>query len=713
MTNPADLLAGLAAAPGDDFLRWFVGHLGRRLGCEWVVLWERCGDRWERTRTVAASRRGEPWPLDVEVDLVGTPCDLAYGSAPVVFARGLRERFPGVAMLRELGVESYVGAAYRDAAGRGLGHLTLLDARPIADPSDWITELESFRARVAGELAARLAVRELETLLPTASDASGRDALRLLARHLAHALHAKAGFVCELVPERSGRVRTLAFSVDGRDQPPMEYDLADTPCQVVQERGICLEADGVQARYPKDAFLVLMKARSFLGLRLDDGAGRPMGHVGVIHDQPLDARLAALPIVKVFVDRAAAELARRRAEADKLAIERQLFEVQKLESLGVLAGGIAHDFNNLLAGILGNASLALAGAADGEPERAHLRQIEEAARRAADLARQMLAYSGRGGADVVPLDVTELVEDTGRLLRVTIRREIALRFDLSRDLPAVRADATQLRQVVMNLVLNGAEAIGEKSGLVRVTTGRVRVDRELLRGLAPDSGLLEGEHVFLEVSDDGCGMDAATRARIFEPFFSTKAAGRGLGLAAVQGIVRGHRGALTVTSEPGRGSVFRLLLPACEEPARRPEPASPAADESRWSSTGLVLVVDDEELVRAATAKMLERLGFEVLTAIDGLAGVRVLEERGERIRLVLLDAMMPRLAGDETFAAMRRARPDVRVVVTSGYSRHEATGRMRGAGLAGFLQKPFGMKELERCVRDALSARVAEERSG
>ena len=379
-------------------------------------------------------------------------------------------------------------------------------------------------------------------------------------------------------------------------------------------------------------------------------------------------------------------------------IETKLVESAKLESLGVLAGGIAHDFNNLLTGILGNASLArleLPPASLGQPM---INQIELAARRAADLCKQMLAYSGQGRFVIQRLDLNKLIEDTTHLLQISISKNCVLRFHLAPALPAISADATQLRQVIMNLVINASEAIGSRSGVLALGTGVARVDEEYLQGFRPDASPAPGDYVFVEVSDNGCGMDAATLGKIFDPFFTTKFTGRGLGLAAVLGIVRGHKGGLKVYSEPGKGTTFKLFFPVATGKAQDSATPFPAA--TGYRGAGTALIADDEETVRTVAARMLERLGFNVVLAADGREAVQKFRAEPGRFTFVLLDLTMPHLDGEETFRQLRQIRPDVRVILTSGFNRQEAVTRFTGKGLAGFIQKPFELTNLTQVVR-------------
>jgi two-component system cell cycle sensor histidine kinase/response regulator CckA len=365
---------------------------------------------------------------------------------------------------------------------------------------------------------------------------------------------------------------------------------------------------------------------------------------------------------------------RVRAAREQEELGRRVVQTQKLESLGVLAGGIAHDFNNLLLGILGNADLALMDLPVGAPARASVAEIEAAARRASELSRQMLAYSGRSRFVVQALDMNELVRDARQLLEVAISKKAALRLELAPELPRVEADPAQLRQMLMSLVTNASESLGDRPGEIRIVTGVRRCERVFLARTYVDDQLPAGEYVFVEVRDTGCGMDEATRERIFDPFFTTKFPGRGLGLAAVLGITRGHAGAIRVDTAPGQGTVVTALLPSQQ----------------------------DSQVV-TNSKPVLQRMGYEVTVAADGAEAVDLFRERDGRFACVLLDLTMPRMDGVETMEAMQRVRPDVCVLLSSGYGEAEVKERFVGHGFAGFIQKPYRYAQLEQILARAL----------
>jgi len=438
-----------------------------------------------------------------------------------------------------------------------------------------------------------------------------------------------------------------------------------------------------------------------------------LGSVVGVNDALISAALVILVVAIValvvtqvsrsqgrVIDRLEGE--RRKAQEEREALEAQMRHVQKLESLGVLAGGIAHDFNNILTAILGNASLLEMEMAADEPRRAMIERVMQASKRAADLCRQMLAYSGRGQFVVEPVDLNELAGEMSKLLDVSISKKAALRFELAADLPTVEADATQLRQVVMNLVSNASEALGEDPGEIIIHTEARALSQEELEARAPGCALPGGTYVLLDVSDTGCGMDARTKEQLFEPFYSTKFTGRGLGLAAVQGIIQGHGGAIAVESEPGRGSTFRVCLPVSEEPAT--ERSAERADVApQWRGAGTVLVVDDEEAVRSLVAQLVLGLGFDVVTAKSGREAVRVFDDNDGKIVCVVLDMTMPEMDGEETFGELRRIAPEVPILLMSGYSGQEITDRFYGTASKGFVQKPFTQQQFTRALRGVL----------
>jgi PAS domain S-box-containing protein len=410
----------------------------------------------------------------------------------------------------------------------------------------------------------------------------------------------------------------------------------------------------------------------------------------------------------------------KKAQEEKLSLERQMLHAQKLESLGVLAGGIAHDFNNILAAILGNADLALYRIAPTSPVCSNLRAIVEASKRAAEISKQMLAYSGKGQFVIEPIDAGKIIREMAHLLEVSISKNAVISYELFENLPTFEGDATQIRQVIMNLITNASEAIGEKSGVITLSTGGIYCGRayldncnEVIRaGL--NEPLSEGLYTYIEVTDTGCGMDSGTIEKVFDPFFTTKFTGRGLGMSAVLGIVRGHKGALKIASEVNKGTTFTVLFPA-NEPCDYvlAERSEGETVDKAWRGSGTVLIVDDEETVRAVAQQMLDNMGFSVLTASDGSEALHIFRRHYKQIVCVLLDLTMPHMDGVKAFQAMRLLHPQARVILCSGYNEREATQRFAGKGLSGFIQKPYDMAVLRKKLMGVLSAKfsVAERR--
>ncbi len=410
------------------------------------------------------------------------------------------------------------------------------------------------------------------------------------------------------------------------------------------------------------------------------GDGKPIGLRWLLRDTTDQAREKE-------------ELVRREGEARSAAeaSEARSRHVQKLESLGVLAGGIAHDFNNLLHVILGNADLALGRVGSHSTAREPLDEVIRATQRAADLTRQMLAYSGKGAVEIRLLDLSREVREMATLLRTAISKQATLAYDLASDLPAVRADPTQVRQIVMNLITNASDALGDQPGTIT------------LRTLA---GSTESKEVILEVSDTGMGMENDTLRRIFDPFFTTKFSGRGLGLAAVMGIVKGHHGQIRIRTAPGEGTTFRIFLPA----EARPADPTPVSDTSAdWRGHGTVLVAEDEEGVREIARRMLTDLGFTTLIATDGREAVGIMNREGNSVAAVLLDLSMPRMGGREAFHRIRERWPRVPIVLMSGYTEQVMIPQVSDAkhGPTSYLQKPFLLGDLATALRRLLDAQT------
>ncbi len=395
------------------------------------------------------------------------------------------------------------------------------------------------------------------------------------------------------------------------------------------------------------------------------------------------------------------------AETDRLEMERKLLHVQKLESLGVLAGGIAHDFNNLLSAVLTNLDMAARAVPKESEANDPLLEALEATRKAGELTRQMLAYSGRGRFVIEDLHLSKLVEEVARLLRVSISKKVTLKLDLERRLPMVRVDVAQMQQILMNLITNASDAIGDGGGVIQVRTGITHCDESFLLQSRAAAKPAPGRFGFVEVRDTGCGMDEESLRRLFDPFFTTKTTGRGLGMSAVLGIVQGHHGAIMVSSQPGAGTTIQVLFPASGQEAEyAPEPTpSPSSQtqNTQQAAHGSILVVDDEPIVRKVTARVLRGAGYKVLEAPDGQEGLEVLRGNLEAVHCVILDVTMPRMDGVTALQGMRSIKPELPIILTSGYDDMGILSSPQAAEASAFIRKPFDVNELLTCVAKVL----------
>ncbi len=532
--------------------------------------------------------------------------------------------------------------------------------------------------RLNGELQARLAeLKSLFRLLPVgvaiSTDASCRELRANQAfANLLGTLELKDTSPSLSPFEPQGDFRVMH---DGRELRPTELPMQRSIATLAPVRDF--EASIVRA----DGTTVEVIANA---VPLIDAEGQPRGSLATFQDIT----------------------AHKHAERNRLDFERKLLQSQKLESIGVLAGGIAHDFNNLLTGILGHSNFARSELARGSANIDHLlAQVELSAQRAAELCRQLLSYAGKGRFVVRLIDLNLAVEQAVPLITLSASKKVTLDLQLGAGLPPFKGDPTQLNQLLMNLVANASEAIGTATGTVTLRTHRVVLSAMEMLTLTVGQDAEPGSFVCLEVKDTGCGIPPEALPHIFEPFFTTKSVGRGLGLAAVLGIVQGHRGAARVSSQVGTGTTFELFFPVAPVPAPDTPPSVTAAPLTR---SGTILVVDDEPTVRSLAAAALTSAGFKVETAVDGEDALNQVRRDPLRFDAVLLDMSMPKLDGEDTLLALRMLTPTLPVVLTSGHSEQTIAQRFVGRGIADFLAKPFVSETLVHALDTAI-ARVRQ----
>lgn len=661
----------VSAASGPEFFRQLAHKAAELLDTPYAMVCERVDE--SRVRSHAYSRNGEI--LDnIEYDLEGTPCRLVIDEGFHHCPDDIQGRFPDARYLVEMDARSYLGVAIRDGEGNVIGQIATVHTEPRRRSLRRDGLIRVLGARATAGFARIRAERQ-------------RDQQRELVGLLSDSGHVGI-FHMDLVGQRlilndSLRER-LGFA------KAEDYREAWTAAVHPADRSTIDDAVEAHLEDRTDAYTVEYRVNLadeetlwFLarGRAIRDDADQPTRLVGAIFD---------------ITDQ-------KKVEEERQRLETKVQQSQRLESLGVLAGGLAHDFNNLLMGVLGNAGLARRAVQRGSLVDQKIAEIETAAQRAAELTNQMLAYSGRARFTADSFDLNRLVEEMARLLRTVVSKKAALSLQLATEELPIEADASQVRQVVMNLITNASDALADQPGAVTMATGLRHFDRHFLSEVVPDADLTEGQYAFLEVADTGVGMDENTRGRVFDPFFTTKFTGRGLGMAAVLGIMRSHGGGIRVQSSPGEGTRVAVLFPPAEADEKMLEDG-PEVDDDTWEGQGAVLVVDDEEMVRNLMTTVLEDAGFEVLTANDGVEALEVFEENADKIRLILLDMMMPRMNGEEVYTEIRSKSPGTSIILMSGFSEEQVTRGISDAE-AKFLKKPFQISALLNTVQDVLDS--------
>ncbi len=568
-------------------------------------------------------------------------------------------------------------------------------AVPFCDEHGEITALLG----ITRDITERRQLEEVQAyLLRAGSRSSGEDFFELLASYLAKLLG--MDYVC--IDRLQGdclSAKTLAVYHDGRFKDNVEYTLKDTPCGDVVGKEVCVFPKEVRNLFPQDAALQDLQAESYVGTTIWSFNMKPIGLIAVIGRKELLNSHFAESVLKLVSIRVAGELERRQAEEEKLLVQQQFQQAQKMESLGVLAGGIAHDFNNILAIIIGNCSLA-----EMNPDRASERIpiIEKAADRAAGLCRQMLAYAGKGIFTMTQFNLAVLVDEMVQMLKATTNQNVVIRSDLSPDIPAINGDASQLRQIIMNLIINASEAIGDAQGVVQVSLAKavIQAGQSFVDHLG--NAIPPGCYARLEVSDSGCGMDEETRRRIFEPFYTTKFTGRGLGMSAVLGIITGHKGALQLTSNPGQGTTFTIYLPI-EGGETFGDESSEKMASTLWQGSGTVLLVEDEVQVRFVATTMLENMGFSVMEASNGQEALELYRKNSASISLVITDIGMPIMDGYALFRELKLLKRDLPIIISSGFGDTVVTTRIPNDEIAGLVSKPYRFDKLQDVVKSVV----------
>jgi PAS domain S-box-containing protein len=654
-------------------------------GCCAVMLLDRSSNR---LHTGASPSLPEAYSAAIEGSLIGPEAGscgtAAYLDQLVISEDTLRDPrwAPWAEVARRYGLRSCWSLPFHNSAGEVLGTFAVYHNRPSTPTHDDLA-----LARAAAAVAA-LAVERWQTLEKLRErEMALRQSQASLATLFDHASEAIWSVDRNYRLVQFNRVFQELSSGLGSRPPqrglPLEEMVADDE---LRDWKACYDRAFTGELFSTELFQIVEQRETWFDVTF---------HPVLVEGEPVEVAVFARDIT-----------ARKQQEEQRLHMERTWQETQRLESLGVFAGGIAHDFNNLLAAVQGNLGLALLDVPRDSEAFYRLSQAEQIVQHAAGLTQQLLAYSGKGQVTIAPLDLNQVVSELSDLVRAALPQPVPIVYRLAPNLPAIKADQAQIHQVVMNLLVNATEAIGDNEGSITLTTGSLHYEAGTNEHFIATE-LEPGKYVTLTVEDTGCGMDKPTLSRIFEPFFSTKFTGRGLGLAAVQGIIRSHKGSIQVESTPGVGTRICIALPVLDRPLDEARPPMQAFTPHTADRT--ILVIDDESQVRQIAVRMLERLGYRVLDAESSDEGVEVLGQCASVISCVLLDWTMPGQSGAATVRQIRERYPVLPIVVMSGYNAIEIDRQVGRPGIDGFLQKPFRMNELRLAMANAVQSRTMQ----
>jgi len=706
----------IASVVGPDFFVSAAHLLNVLLDVRFVFVAE-CTDSEAKMASTLAFWDGAALAENLDFCAQDGPCEQVLAGDVLHVKQGACQTFPNNESIQGLAADSYLGCPLINSQGKVIGHMAAMDVRPMSPSPEDLVILKILAARAAAELERR----QIE-------EARNADLIRSSEEKFRLAQEAAEIGTWDLdVATGRGAWSDNYWGIYGLEPDscvpgyevwielvhPEDRERVDSEIKAALQGGAPYKSE-FRIVWPDGSVRWLIGKASVF--RDDDG--NPVRMIGVDYDvselkeaeqdlqrmhNELELRVAArtqeLSETNSRLEHEIVE--RERAEAERLRLERQMVHAQKMESLGVLTGGVAHDFNNLLVTIMANSELALSYLSEESVAKDYVKRSVEAAERASDLTQQLLSYAGKTKVSPTVLDLSVLVSQMAELLDVAAGSRVALQLDLAKEPVVVRADATQVRQIVMNLITNAVEAMPE-GGAVRIRTSTLDSVPPSLGRLYRSGPTESAPYGFLSVSDAGPGLDHETCSKIFDPFFTSKFLGRGLGLAVVLGIVRSHQGMIAVDRGEESGTTFTTLLPAVDSALL--EDDNPRVD-SAWNATGKVLVVDDESTVCAAASAMLQHLGFETIEAFRGRQAIDLFARLHHEIRFVLLDHAMPEMSGAETFLHLREIAPKVPVILTSGYSEPEIAISSPEARPAGFIKKPYRLNALKETLRAALTA--------
>ncbi len=694
---------------GQPYLEAIVPWLRRILNIYALSIGDITGNRAEMVN-VRCFDCADPGVTSVEYPLLGAPClDVITHNEPLCVAQQVTHNYPNDEIFSDLGISSYVGVPLQNENGRPIGVLCAFDTSPILSSREFISVLTWIAPRISAELAHLRMTEFLLWSVEWATHSEPGDLFREMMLLSTRALQVSGGFIAEWDEDNPDEYHIVCAveageTIDVKGLPAQPF--TGMPCARLRDTHRVFVGHNLRQQHAPSGFLASIfpdPPDSYLAYALSGPQGRKIGHIGWVHSGTMHPALEEESAAQVFRNRASAEINRMRADRERATMADALLVKHKLESLGLMAGAIAHDFNNLLVTIIGNANLALDHT--GESGKAYLAALEQAGLRAGDIVKQLLTYAGERQGDLTVLDLNDTVRDTQNLLELSKHPNANLRYNLKPGLPPTQADHAQLQQIIINLVLNALEALEDNAGDIIINTYQTKLTTKQIRRLLRGKDIEPGRYVVLEVSDNGVGMNAEILSRMFDPFFTSKATGRGLGMAALQGFANAYHSGIEVISAPGEGTTIRVFLQPAVHHAKPEHPAHQDSGLLNLNKTTPILVVDDEQDVRLITTKLLESLDYEVQACDSGQAAIDLVSE-GANFSLAFIDVSMPGLNGWETLKEIRNYLPDLAIVMISGYTEQDSASRDAGEQQASFLAKPFRRHDLAAAIAHSTQPR-------
>lgn len=702
LSNSAAALLEMSALQGPQYLPAITKWLCQELDTFAVSIGELVGESMDEINVLSfASRIDMPGPD--RYSLKGTPCSIVIESRNehCVVSHALRD-YPEDQLFAEHQIDSYVGIPLRDGFNRTFGLVCVFDNRPRDDTEQILSLLNWLAERIGNEAGYLRTRRNLANSVRWMAPSRPEDVFANVTAHLCEVLQVSTAFIAEWSESHPGQQRTLMLLHEGRTRQidsTQLIPLESTSFADLKGEDFLSVTEDLHNRFPDCPVLGELALSSMLVLCIKDREGRKLGHLGIAHSRLIETALRHSPVLALYLARVTAELERLAAERERAEIERALGVKHKLESLGLMAGHIAHDFNNLLMAILGNANLAADQLPPDSPGHRFIENIEAAATSAGDVVSQLLDYAGRKPNRVSLLDVSQAVAAASRLVALTRAPDTEVSYQLADALPLVEVDPAQLQQIVINLVLNAAEALNGKSGRIGIRVELKRLSARDIARLPLGRELAAGDYVEVSVSDTGQGIDEGTLARMFDPFFTRKPDGRGLGLSAVQGFVKANGGGLAIRTELGAGTeVFLYLPPAQGTITSKPDSLLPNKE-----ATLSVLVVDDELLVAQTASQMLEAQGYETAMALSCEEALALAGK--QRFDCALLDVRMPRIDGWTTLRRLREVQAQLPVVMMTGYANEARASDLVARYQVGLIYKPFQKAQLVAALNEVTSS--------